>query len=273
MLGGFNTGNKMQLIHGDCLEKMKDIPDKSIDMILCDLPYGTTACKWDVVIPFEPLWNQYNRIIKERGAIVLFGSEPFSSNLRISNLGNWKYDWIWEKTKGCNFTHAKNMPIKFHEIISVFSDGKIGHKIQIEEKRMPYNPQGIVKVNKKWSRPKKYENGHGLKRDSHSLSRIIEFENYPKSVIKFSNSDNRERGDHPTQKPVSLLEFLIKTYTIEGETVLDNCMGSGSTGVACINTKRKFIGIEKDDKYFEIAKNRINNHLSDGENTFKEFFV
>jgi site-specific DNA-methyltransferase (adenine-specific) len=252
----------MQLIHGDCLEKMKDIPDKSIDMILCDLPYGTTACKWDVVIPFEPLWGQYKRVIKDRGAIVLFGSEPFSSYLRMSNLDHWKYDWVWEKSKGCNFMHAKNMPIKFHENICVFSSGKIGHVVQIKEKRMTYNPQGIIKVDKRWTRPKKYENGHSLRRESHSLDRVIEFENYPKSIIRFSNSDNRERGLHPTQKPIALLEYLVRTYTLEGETVLDNCMGSGSTGVACINTKRNFIGIEKDDKYFEIAKNRINNHLT-----------
>ena len=158
--------------------------------------------------------------------------------------------------------HAKNMPIKFHENICVFSSGKIGHVVQIKEKRMTYNPQGIIKVDKRWTRPKKYENGHSLRRESHSLDRVIEFENYPKSIIRFSNSDNRERGLHPTQKPIALLEYLVRTYTLEGETVLDNCMGSGSTGVACINTKRNFIGIEKDDKYFEIAKNRINNHLT-----------
>jgi len=247
----------IKLLHGDCLELMKDIPDKSIDMILCDLPYGTTACKWDVIIPFEPLWKEYKRIIKDRGCIALFGSEPFSSHLRMSNIKNYKYDWIWEKSKGCNFTHAKNMPIKFHEIISIFSYDKIGHVVQLKNKRMNYNPQGLIKTDKKWSRPKKYDSEHKMKRDSHKLERIIEFENYPKSILKFSNSDNNERGEHPTQKPVSLLEYLIKTYTLENETVLDNCMGSGSTGVACINTNRNFIGIEKDKTYFEIAKNRI----------------
>ena len=251
----------MQLIHGDCLEKMKDIPDGSIDMIFCDLPYGTTKCKWDVVIPFEPLWERYMRIIKDNGAIVLFGSEPFSSKLRMSNINHWKYDWIWEKSKGCNFTHAKNMPIKFHEDICVFSKGKIGHKIQLGDKRMVYNPQGLVRVDKKWTRPQKYENGHNLKRESHRLDRIIEFENYPKSILKYNNSDNRQRGLHPTQKPVELCEYLIKTYTTEGETVLDSCMGSGSTGVACKNLNRNFIGIELDQEYFKIAEKRINENL------------
>ena len=249
------------LWNGDCLDLMKNIPDKSIDCIICDLPYGTTACKWDTVIPFEPLWEQYNRIIKDNGAIVLFGSEPFSSKLRLSNIKNYKYDWVWEKSKGCNFTHAKNMPIKFHENIIVFSKAPIGHVSQLGNKRMCYNPQGLIKVDKEWSRPKKYEtgeNGHHLTRASHKLSRIIEFENYPTSILKYSNSNNKERGLHPTQKPVALLEYLIKTYTNENETVLDNCMGSGSTGVACVNTDRKFIGIELDNTYFEIAKERIN---------------
>ena len=205
------------------------------------------------------MWEQLNRIIKDNGAIVLFGSEPFSSYLRISNIDMWKYDWIWEKTKGINFVHAKNMPIKFHEIISVFSKSKIGHKCQLGDTRMIYNPQDIIKVNKQWCRPKIYENGHNLSRKSHKLNRVIEYENYPKSIIKFSNSNNKERGLHPTQKPVALLEYLIKTYTLENETVLDFTMGSGSTGVACVNTNRNFIGIELDDKYFEIAKDRIEN--------------
>lgn len=239
---------------------MNNIPDKCIDMILCDLPYGTTACKWDTVIPFDPLWEQYNRIIKANGAIVLFGSEPFSSKLRMSNIDNYKYDWVWEKSKGCNFTHAKNMPIKFHENIIVFSNAPIGHVSQLGDRRMCYNPQGLVKVDKKWSRPRKYdtgENGHHLTRESHQLSRVIEFENYPTSILKYSNSNNKERGLHPTQKPVALLEYLINTYTNENEIVLDNCMGSGSTGVAALNLHRKFIGIESDEKYFEISKNRI----------------
>jgi site-specific DNA-methyltransferase (adenine-specific) len=251
----------MQLIKGDCLVEMNSIPDKSIDMILCDLPYGTTACKWDNVIPFEPLWDQYKRVIKDNGAIVLFGSQPFSSALVMSNTKWFKYEWIWEKSKGCNFTHAKNMPIKFHESILVFSKAPIGHKTQLGNRRMEYNPQDIIKVDKKWSRPQKYNTEHKLDRDSHKLDRIIEFENYPKSILKYGNSNNRERGLHPTQKPVALLEYLIKTYTNDGETVLDNCMGSGSTGVACVNLNRSFIGIEMDDKYFEIASKRINDSI------------
>ena len=248
-----------QLIKGDCLVEMQHIPDKSIDCIICDLPYGTTACKWDTVIPFEPLWAQYKRIIKDNGAIVLFSSQPFTSALVMSNPKMFKYEWIWQKSKGCNFIHAKNMPIKFHESIVVFSKAPIGHEIQLGKRRMTYNPQGLVKVDKKWSRPKKYDTEHKLKRESDKLDRIIEFENYPISILKYGNSDNRERGLHPTQKPVALMEYLIKTYTNEGETVLDNTMGSGSTGVACKNLNRSFIGIEMDDKYFEIAKNRIQN--------------
>lgn len=248
-----------KLMFGDCLERMKEIPDGSVDLVLTDPPYGTTACKWDSVISFDLMWEELKRIIKPNGAIVLFGSEPFSSKLRCSNLEMFKYDWIWEKSKGSNFTHAKNMPIKFHETISVFSKGKTIHKSQ-SANRMPYNPQGLIKVDKKWSRPKKYNTEHKLSRESHKLERVIEFENYPKSILKFTNSDNRERGLHPTQKPVALLEYLIKTYTNEGETVLDFTFGSGSTGVACLNTNRKFIGIEMDANYYDVACDRLNNN-------------
>ena len=245
---------------GDCLVEMSKIEDKSVDMILCDLPYGTTACKWDTIIPFDKLWEQYERIIKPNAAIVLTASQPFTSALIMSNPKMFKYEWIWEKSKGCNFTHAKNMPIKFHESIVVFSKAPIGHEIQLGDRRMRYNPQGLIKVDKKWSRPRKYDTEHKLKRDSHKLDRIIEFENYPKSILKYGNSDNKERGLHPTQKPISLMEYLIKTYTNEGETVLDNCMGSGTTGVACKKTGRHFIGIENDGNSFEIAVNRIKSY-------------
>ena len=235
----------MQLIHGDCLEKMKDIPDKSIDMILCDLPYGTTACKWDVVIPFEPLWIQYKRIIKDRGAIVLFGSEPFSSYLRMSNIKQFKYDWVWNKKLAGNGILAKRQPLKIHEIISVFNS-----KIYF-----PQRTKG------------KFRKKMGLKESqiTGGNSFCKETENneyYPVSIQEFGTGNLRIGRLHPTQKPVALLEYLIKTYTIEGETVLDNCMGSGSTGIACVNTKRNFIGIEKDDEYFEIAKKRIEEHLT-----------
>jgi len=242
---------------GDCLEVMRDLPDNSIDAVITDPPYGTTACKWDAVIPFEPMWEQLKRITKPNGAIVLTASQPFTSALVMSNPKMFKYEWIWQKSKGTNFTHAKNMPIKFHESVLVFSVAPIGHSTQLGDRRMEYNPQGLVKVDKKWSRPKKYESEHGLVRESHKLDRVIEFENYPTSIIKFGNSDNRERGKHPTQKPVALMEYLIKTYTNKGETVLDFTMGSGTTGVACVNTGRKFIGIEREPKYMDIAQARI----------------
>jgi site-specific DNA-methyltransferase (adenine-specific) len=247
----------VQLLRGDCLELMKQIPDKSIDAVITDPPYGSTCCAWDSVVPLAPMWEQLKRIIKPNGAIVLFGSQPFTSALIMSNPKMFKYEWVWEKSKGCNFTHAKNMPIKFTESLIVFSKAPIGHNMQLGEKRMRYNPQGIIKVDKKWSRPRKYENGHGLKRDSHKLERIIEFENYPTNILRVGNSDNRERGLHPTQKPVALMEYLIKTYTNEGETVLDFTAGSGTLGVAAINTNRNAILIERDAEYFKIIEKRI----------------
>ena len=248
---------------GDCLEVMAGLPDASVDMILCDLPYGTTACKWDTVIPFEPLWAQYRRVARRNAAIVLTASQPFTTALIASNLGEFKYSWVWEKSKGSNFTHAKNMPIKFHEDVCVFSAAPIGHASQLGARRMSYNPQDLVRVDKKWSRPRKYETEHGLTRDSHKLERVIEFDGYPKSILRFGNSDNRERGLHPTQKPVALMEYLIRTYTQEGDTVLDNCAGSFTTGVACLNTNRSFIGIEKDPEYFRIGSERMARRQAD----------
>ena len=231
----------IQLLHGDCLELMKDIPDKSIDMILCDLPYGTTACKWDTIISFEPLWDEYNRIIKDDRAIVLFGSEPFSTELRHSNLKMFKYDWIWEKEQGANFMLCKYQPYKVHEIISVFS--KKGHI---------YIPQ--------MTKGKPYVSGKGTSGDITGNVIKTQTKNsgtrYPRSV-QFFKTDKR-CSSHPTQKPVALLEYLIRTYTNEGDTVLDNCMGSGSTGVACVNLNRNFIGIELKQEYFDIANERIN---------------
>ena len=226
-------------MHGDCLELMKDIPDESIDLILCDLPYGTTACKWDVVIPFEPLWEQYRRIIKDHGAIVVFGSEPFSSKLRMSNLKMYKYDWVWDKKKGGNIMNLKQQPYKVHEIISVFAGGN-------------YYP---IMTEQKPRTGKTYSAGEANGIENYGDLRHYD-KKFPKSILEVSNA-NQKGKVHPTQKPVALLEYLIKTYTLEGDTVLDNCAGSGSTGVACINTNRNFIGIEKDDKYFEIAKKRI----------------
>ena len=236
----------IKLYKGDCLELMKEIKDKSIDMILCDLPYGTTACKWDIIIPFEELWEQYTRIIKDNGAIVLFGSEPFSSKLRMSNLKNYRYDWVWSKSTYTNFYFVKKQPAKKHENISVFY-----------KKQPTYNPQmekGKPYVDK---RNKKERSTELVKKSLPKQDIENKGVRYP-STIQFFNSGNRGKF-HPTQKPVELLEYLIKTYTNENEIVLDNCMGSGSTGVACINTNRNFIGIELDENYFNIAKERIEN--------------
>lgn len=222
------------LLNGDCLELMKTIPDGSVDLILTDPPYGTTACKWDSVIPFDLMWVELKRIIKHNGAIVLFGSEPFSSALRMSNIKQYKYDWVWKK-RAVNFLNAKKQPLREVENILVFNS-------------LVYNPQGLIyspKVNKRSNSTE--TNG------AHGLSNLSEYTNYPKNILEFKN----ERGLHPTQKPVALLEYLIKTYTNESETVLDFTMGSGSTGVACVNTGRKFIGIELDKNYFNIAKQRI----------------
>lgn len=244
----------VKLMQGDCLELMKEIPDGSIDMILCDLPYGTTACKWDNIIPFEPLWEQYKRIIKPNGAVVLFGSEPFSSKLRLSNLKWYKYDWVWKKTRKLGFTNAKNKPLNDHECISVFTSGTCANK---SVRRMTYNPQGLIPFGKTVKGEKRCSAdlvGHRFSRPSHKKTYIQEYTNYPSQVLEFASEP---KPIHPTQKPVSLLEYLIKTYTNKGETVLDNCMGSGSTGVACVNTGRNFIGIELDPDYFAIAQKRI----------------
>jgi site-specific DNA-methyltransferase (adenine-specific) len=243
----------IKLLHGDCLELMKDIPDKSIDMILCDLPYGTTACKWDVVIPFEPLWKEYKRIIKDRGAIVLTAGQPFTSYLITSNIDMFKYCWTWNKNSSSGFVNAKNKPMNTIEDIVIFSKGTCANK---SDRRMNYFPQGLIIYGKKTKRGNKQSKENSYWRPSTSSnSNFQEFTSYPKNYLEFHY---QSRSIHPTQKPVALLEYLIKTYTLENETVLDNCMGSGSTGVACVNTNRNFIGIEKDDKYFEISQNRIN---------------
>lgn len=233
----------MQLLHGDCLELLQNIPDKSIDMILTDPPYGTTACKWDIVIPFAPLWEQLNRIIKDNGAIVLFGSEPFSSYLRMSNIKNYKYDWLWDKKLGTGFLNSKKQPLRRTENIIVFY-----------KKQCCYYPI-MRKGVKRFKGHKEYHSLDKIYGDFKATNKIND-EYYPTSILEFSNADKTGRL-HPTQKPVPLLEYLIKTYTLENETVLDFTMGSGSTGVACVNTNRDFIGIELDDKYFSIAKDRI----------------
>ena len=239
---------KIELIQGDCLEVMKDIEDKSVDMILADLPYGTTACKWDTIIPFEPLWEQYKRIIKDKGAIVLTASQPFTSALVMSNPNWFKYEWIWNKITGRGHLVAKYRPMAQHENILVFGDGKV-----------KYNPQMVL-----MDKPQKGKSveasrtsimgGHTTKESE----TIIRTHKYPKTIIT-QGVDGKYI--HPTQKPVALFEYLIRTYTNEGDLVLDNCMGSGTTGVACKNLNRNFIGIELDPDYFKIAEKRINENI------------
>lgn len=234
----------IKLYNGGCLEVMKNIADKSVDMILCDLPYGTTACKWDVVISFDKLWEQYNRIIKDNGAIVLFGSQPFTSVLVNSNLRGYKHHWIWLKNRGTGFQVAKYRPMMKTEDIIVFT--KKGERIN-------YYPQ-MIKLDKPYfSRNASSSNGTNPLAHFNSGGKMVDSK-YPTNVLEFPKV---AKPIHPTQKPVELLEYLIKTYTNENETVLDNCMGSGSTGVACKHTNRNFIGIELDNNYFEIAKKRI----------------
>lgn len=246
----------IQLIQGDCLEKMNDIPDGSVDLILTDPPYGTTACSWDSIIPFDPMWKHIKRIIKDKNAILLFGAEPFSSVLRCSNLDMYKYNWIWKKSIGSNFLNAKNAPLKKHELISVFSHGTIANK---SNRRMVYNPQGIVEINAVHKRPTVYITDHNMSRPSHKPERIITHTGYPDSILDYPQGNHNTI--HPTQKPVPLLEYLIQTYTYEYETVLDFTMGSGSTGIACLNLNRNFIGIELNEKYFNLAVSRINDHI------------
>jgi site-specific DNA-methyltransferase (adenine-specific) len=243
----------MQLMNGDCLELMKGIPDGSVDMVLCDLPYGTTACSWDSIIPFASLWAEYRRVISRNGAIVLTASQPFTSALTMSAIDLFKYSLVWEKSRATGHVHAKNKPMKKHEDVLVFSPGTTVHASQ-SSSRMTYNPQGLVRKDV----PTVRKNGGSSDavmsaRPSHRDC-IQEFTGYPGSVLEFASES---RTVHPTQKPVGLMEYLIRTYTHEGMTVLDNCMGSGTTGVACVNTGRKFIGIEMDEGYFEIAQKRI----------------
>ena len=238
----------IQLYNGDCLEVMKQIPDKSVDMILCDLPYGTTHCKWDSVLDLEKLWKHYKRIIKSDGAIVLNAQQPFSSKLVMSNLDWFKYSWVWKKNRCPNFMMAKYAPLKTTEDILVFSAGGVN---QNTKNKMRYYPQGVERCEKHIDSNVKKQgvNIYNCLNKTYTQTTT----GYPTNIIEFAC----ESGLHPTQKPVALMEYLIKTYTNEGDIVLDNCAGSGTTGVACKRLNRNFIGIELDDKYFEIAKNRI----------------
>lgn len=235
----------VQLYQGDCLELMKDIPDGSADMVLADLPFGTTCNSWDSVIPLDRLWEQYHRICKPNAAILIFGQPPFSAVLMISNMKELRYEWIYEKANATGFLNAKKMPLKAHESVFVFY------------RKLPtYNPQFTDgKPYRKDDGERKSTNYGKFMREKH---RQYDGGRYPRSVLKFKNcSWGNDRGLHPTQKPVALLEYLIRTYTNKGETVLDNTMGSGSTGVAAVNTGRSFIGMELDPGYFETAQKRI----------------
>lgn len=251
----------IDLLNGDCLKLMKNISDKSIDMILCDLPYGTTHCEWDVRIPFELLWEQYNRVIKDNGAIVLFSSQPFTTDLINSQRKIFRYEIIYEKTQFTGFYNAKKMPLKAHENICVFY------------KKIPtYNPQKTICPNAKIGHKRHNSDykktsgkafGHVSVEKAETWEYVDDGTRYPTDIIKFSNWNGALFGNtknavkHPTTKPISLLEYLIKTYTNNGDIVLDNCMGSGSTGVACINTGRSFIGMELEKNFFDIAVERI----------------
>lgn len=238
------------VMHGDCLELMKDLADDSVDMVLCDLPYGTTACAWDSVIPFDRLWEQYRRVIKENGAILLFGSQPFTSALGASSLSWLKYSWFWRKTRATGHLNAKKMPMKDVEECLVFY-----------QKQPTYNSQGLEVINLEVKNSASHVArgkttgatsvvSGGITRESY----VQEFTGYPRQILDFPSEGNTF---HPTQKPVSLCEYLIETYSNPGETVLDNTMGSGSTGVACRNTGRRFIGMEKDQNYFRISQYRL----------------
>ncbi len=256
-----------ELYLGDCLEVMKEIPDASVDLILADLPYGTTKCKWDVVIPFEPLWNEYKRILKPLGSVVLTASQPFTSILINSNLSWYKYNWIWKKNKTTGFLLANYRPMKQTEDVVVFSPGGAA-AASINTGNMTYNPQGLVpkkvkKVNSEARLGKMLNQKHHLGPNNkliHATEYSQEYTNYPVEIIEFGIENDTI---HPTQKPITLMEYLIKTYSNEGEVVLDNVMGSGTTGIAALKTGRKFIGIEMDKKYFELSKTRIEKAFSD----------
>ena len=244
------------LLQGDCLEMMKSLPDQSVDLILTDPPYGTTACSWDAVVPLEPMWAQLKRILKPHRAVVMTASQPFTSTLVMSNIEWFKYCLIWEKTRATGHVHAKNKPMKRHEDVVVFSSGTTVHASQ-SSSRMTYNPQGLVPM-PEGSVRNRYDKGSDSvmsARPSHKDVTPYEFTGYPDSILKFANPNNNSL--HPTQKPVPLMEYLIRTYSNEGETVLDFTMGSGTTGVAAGNTDRSFIGIELTENYFRIAKERI----------------
>lgn len=242
---------------GDCLELMRDIPDGSVDMILCDLPYGTTGSKWDSVIPSDKLWAEYRRIISDKGVICLFGTEPFATVMRHDALDLYKYDWIWRKTTVTGFPHARNMPLRDYENIMVFSKAPVGHASKLGERRMPYKPQGLKQCHQVDKAHKTSLIMHsGTFANTKETHYVRTETGFPRMVLDFKK-DPKDSKYHLNAKPVALLEYLVKTYTSHGEVVLDNCMGSGSTGVACAHTGRQFIGMELEQEYFDIAAKRI----------------
>lgn len=237
-----------QIVKGDCLEVMPELPDKSVDLILCDLPYGTTACKWDIIIPFEPLWKQYERIIKPTGAIVLTAGQPFTTLLIASNMKLFRYTWVWDKGRGTNFQLAKKQPMKCHEDVCVFY-----------KKQPTYSPQWWYDKPYKVGGHKRTKTIEGLGAESTAANICpatvsADGRRYPLSIIRFTRDKEKL---HPTQKPVSLFEYLIRTYSNEGEVVLDNCIGSGTTAVAAMRSKRHFIGIEFEQEYVDLSNKRI----------------
>lgn len=248
-----------KIYNEDCLEGMKRIPDGSVDMILCDLPYGTTACKWDTIIPLEQLWEQYKRIIKDNGAIVLTAIEPFASVLRMNDIKKYKHEWIWNKELAGNFIQAKNHPMRVHENVLVFSKSKVKY-FPIMTEKLAKNIRPLIVTKQKSGIMGKVSKGEFKSSSGYEQKKL-----YPKTIITYnarSKELNSTKRIHPTQKPVALFEYLIKTYTNKGDIVLDNCMGSGTTAIAAINTKRNFIGFELNKEYFEIAQNRIEERQS-----------
>lgn len=244
----------MKLMLGDCLERMKEIPDGSVDLVLTDPPYGTTACKWDAVIEFEPMWSEVRRVLKPNGAAVFTASQPFTSALVMSNVEWFRYAWVWEKNRPTNFAHAKNKPMKKHEDVLVFSSGTTVHASQ-SANRMPYFPQGISDTEAKKITKRASEKTDAFFADRPGHKEFTRDKTgYPNTMLKFSTD---QLGLHPTAKPVALMEYLIRTYTNDGETVLDFTMGSGTTGVACVNTGRRFIGIEREPTYYTTACRRL----------------
>lgn len=240
-----------QIILGDCIDIIKQIPDKSIDMILCDLPYGTTQCKWDTIMPLETLWAQYNRVCKDNAAIVLTAAQPFTSILVVSNIKNFKYNWIWEKSKATGYLNAKKMPMRAHEDVCVFYRKQPTYNA-IKTEGTPYNKGKAHRPTDVYGQQVSVlvKNDTGLRN--------------PRTVQYFKTAESEGKVFHPTQKPIALFEYLIRTYTNEGEVVLDNCIGSGTTAIACINTNRKYIGIEKDEQYYKVAVQRVEQHSKDG---------